>query len=294
MTGQEATGLQTFETRTLNQTAGDGRAHFLSVVSGKGGVGKTNLVANLAVAAAGLRARVLIIDGDLGLANLDVLLGLAPLRTLADVLAGRCSVAEALVAGPRGVMLLPAASGRSDLAGLSRFELDRLLREIDAVASRFDLILIDAGAGVGAPVVALAAASARTLLLTTAEPTSLADAYATLKVLKRGVPGLRVELIVNEVTGELEARSAHSQLERMTKRFLKTEIFFRGFLPRDPHLMRAVARQRAVVEAFPTAASSRKFVELADQLLRTLRKQRAGISNGMEAVVARGESCTLD
>lgn len=243
------------------------KAAFVSVVSGKGGVGKTNLVANLAVAAAGFGARVLVVDGDLGLSNVDVLLGLAPPLNVADLLEGRCSFDEALIEGPRGIQVLPAASGRSDLPACRPDALAGLLIPLFEAIERFDLVLVDGGAGVGPSVITLAAACDRALLLVTRDPTSLADAYATLKVLAREAPSLPVEVLVNQVRGELEARAVHERLERVAGRFLGMRPPYLGYLPQDPRLAEAVTQQRAVVEAYPGAPSSEKIAQLARHLL---------------------------
>jgi len=239
----------------------------IAVVSGKGGVGKTNLVANVAVAAAGLGKRVLLVDGDLGLANVDVLLGLTAPYNAADVISGACRFEEALVMGPRGVFVLPAASGRSDLPSLRAAGMAALLVPLFAAAPHYDLVLVDAGAGIGSAVIALVAASDQALLLVTPEPTSLADAYATLKVLDREVEGLPVDVLVNQARDELHARDTHGRLERMARRFLHLSPRFLGWVPRDSRLREAVARQKAVVEAYPTASSSKQLIALARQLL---------------------------
>ncbi len=238
-----------------------------SVVSGKGGVGKTNVVVNLAVAAAGRGARVLVVDGDLGLANVDVLLGLAPERSVSDVLAGACSLEEALVEGPRGIRILPAASGRSGLAALAGGRLGRLVGQIWQAAADHDLVLVDAGAGIGPAVIGLAAACPRGLVVATPEPTSLADAYATWKVLTLGAPALRLQLLVTGAASELDARRTHDHVERMARRFLDVPVPFAGHLPHDLRLRAAVARQRAVVEAYPQADWSRHLHRVADSLL---------------------------
>ncbi len=240
----------------------------VGVVSGKGGVGKTNLVANVAVAASRLGGRVLVVDGDLGLANLDVLLGLAPRRTAADVLDGACALEDALVEGPHGIHLLPASSGRADLWTQRPRELARLLVPLFRAAQRYDLVLLDAGAGLGPVVVGLTLACHRAILVTTPEPTALTDAYATLKVLGREDPDLPIELLVNGAAGAREARRVHEGLERVTRRFLESSPPLIGFLPDDPRLAEAVASQRAVVEAHPDAPSSRALVGLAQRLLR--------------------------
>jgi flagellar biosynthesis protein FlhG len=244
------------------------RAQVVAAASGKGGVGKTNLVANLAVAAASLDARVLLVDGDLGLANVDVLLGLSPEKTVADVLSGACALEQALIDGPRGIRILAAASGRADLAALGERALRRLARLLRLAARRYDLVLVDIGAGVGPTVTGLAAACDRVLVVTNSEPTSLADAYATLKVLHRSLPELPTEVLVNAARNESEAHRTHQSLDRVAQRFLGARIPMRAFLPHDERLARAVAHQRAVVEMYPTAAISKRIVALAQSLLR--------------------------
>lgn len=264
-----ATEAGAFDAAEGSRTAGDRLdARCVAVVSGKGGVGKTNLAANLAVAAAGLGRRVLLVDGDLGLSNVDVLLGLVPDHCVADVVSGQRSLEEAFVTGPRGVQILPAASGRLDLAALAPSDLHALLRRIRRAASGFDLVIVDGGAGVGPTVVGLASICDPVWVVTTPEPTAMADAYATLKVLHQQDASRTFELVVNAAPDESAARSTHRQLTRVAERFLGHSIGWAGFLPTDRCLADAVARQRAVVEAYPSAASSRRLVELAAGLVR--------------------------
>jgi flagellar biosynthesis protein FlhG len=244
------------------------RPPFVGAISGKGGVGKTNLIANLAVAASGLGARVLLVDGDLGLANLDVLLGLVPTRCVSEVLTGQVPLDEVLVPGPRGVRLLPAASGRSDLAALDAAGLACLSARLEENAHRFDLVLVDIGAGVGPAALGLAALCDPILLVTNAEPTSLADAYATLKLLRRNPAAGRIELVVNSAADPAEGLRTHAQLARLAKRFLDDELPLHGVLPRDPRLAEAVTEQRTVVEAFPGSPASQGLVAMAARLLR--------------------------
>lgn len=239
----------------------------IAVLSGKGGVGKTNLVANVAIAASGLGAKVLVVDGDLGLANVDVLLGLTPERTAADVIDGHCSFQEALMRGPGGIHVLPAASGRSDLPAYRPDRLAGLLVPFFEAAPEYDLVLVDAGAGVGPAVITLAAACRQALLVVTGEPTSFTDAYATLKVLRREAPSLPVEVLVNHAATDDEARGVHERLVRVADRFLDVRPDYLGHLPGDPRLARAVAAQRAVVEIYPNAPSSRRLVAIARDLL---------------------------
>jgi len=245
--------------------------HLIAVFGGKGGVGKTNIATNLAIAAAGLEARVLLVDGDLGLANVDVLLGLTPRCTAADILAGESDFEDALLTGPHGIHVIPAASARMDLASSRPAQLTRLLAPLLAAGHRYDLVIVDIGSGVSAAALSLASVCDRALLVTTPEPTSITDAYGTLKVARGVAPQLPVELLVNIARDELQALAAHRQLEQVGERFLGHKIPMRGFLTRDSRLVEAVAAQRAVVEAFPTAVVSRQLTQLAAGLVNEVR-----------------------
>jgi len=247
----------------------------VGVVSGKGGVGKTNLVANVAIACRSMGARVLVVDGDLGLANVDVLLGLTPAWSAADVLAGACSLEAAIVEGPRGIHVLPAASGNAELAALRPRQLARLLVPLFRAKGHYDLVLLDAAAGLGPSVLGLAACCDRLILVTTPEPTSLADAYATLKVLGREPPRLPIDLIVNGVRNAADAKRTHERLCKLALRFLDWAPALLGHLPSDPRLAEAVIRQKAVVEAFPNARVSRELIRVAEHVLLASRTRLA-------------------
>jgi len=262
------------------QTPGQTLDNAMAVVSGKGGVGKTNLVANLAVAAAALDARVLAVDGDLGLANLDVLLGLLPRASVADLLSGEATLDDILVEGPRGLDLLPAHAGSQRLAAPDPLELEALVAAIGAVAPRYDLVLMDAGAGVGSSVVRLCGACRRLVLVTNPEPTSLADAYGVLKVLTGDPHAARphIDVLVNEVDDARDARDTYVALLELSRRYLGVEPGYLGHLPRDARLGEAVHAQRAVVELHPASASARRLIELAHRLLRETRAGRVGAS----------------
>lgn len=248
-------------------------ARMVAFVSGKGGVGKTHLAVSAALAAAGLGARVLLVDGDLGLANVDVLLGLPAGAGSRELLEGRARLDEVLHRGPRGVHILPAASARAELAALPRTEIARLAALLRRAAARFDLVLLDLGAGIGPVVLQLAALCGRAVVVATPEPTSLADAYAVVKLLHgqgRG-DGPELELVVNTAGSELEALETHDHLDRLARRFLGRGLRYRGHVPRDPRVPRAVALQRAVVEAAPTSPAARAIVRLAADLLQAVK-----------------------
>ncbi len=239
-------------------------SRLVSVVSGKGGVGKTSLSVNLAVAAARSGARVLLVDGDLGLANVDVLLGLLPRASAADVVSGSCRFEDAVLEGPAGLHVLPAASGRPDLLALRPSELSALILPLLASRHEYDLILVDAGAGIGTAVLSLAAASDQVLLVTSEEPTALADAYATLKVLGDETP---VSIVVNAAKNLRRARSTHAQLARMSERFLGSRPELATWLPVDARVGDAVSRQTPLVELHPLSPVATRIVELARALV---------------------------
>ncbi len=260
----------------------------IAVVSGKGGVGKTNVVANLAVAAAGLGARVLVVDGDVGLSNLDVLMGLCPERSVVDVMKRRCSFADALVRGPKGIHLLPAGSGRNDLRVFEAGGTARLVSLLATHGKEYDLILLDVGAGIGQVVVDLAARASRVLLVAMPEPTSFADAYATCKTLWAATPSLEIETLINCVNGPAEGRRVHEHLERMCARFLEESLGSFGVLDRDPRLLDAVSDQRLVIEAFPNARVSKQLAALAQGLVQHCRHR------GSEVLDSDSPLCVRD
>jgi len=235
----------------------------LSVTSGKGGVGKTNIVANLAYALTERGLRVLVLDADLGLGNIDVLLGLNPLYTLHDVLRGDATLEEVLISGPGGMRILPAPSGQVELTNLSEADRLRFLSAIDDLEEDVDVFLIDTGAGIASNVCFFNMAAQEVYVVTNPEPTALTDAYALIKVMSREYGEKSFKLIVNEVSGEREAVSIFSHLTAVCDRFLNIRLELAGFVPVDAKLTRAVRDQQLVAERYPEAISSRCIREVA-------------------------------
>jgi len=235
----------------------------LSVTSGKGGVGKTNIVANLAYALSERGLRVLVLDADLGLGNIDVLLGLNPLYTLHDVLRGDATLEEVLISGPGGMRILPAPSGQVELTNLSEADRLRFLSAIDDLQEEVDVFLIDTGAGIASNVCFFNMAAQEVYVVTNPEPTALTDAYALIKVMSREYGEKSFKLIVNEVSGEREAVSIFSHLTAVCDRFLNIRLELAGFVPVDAKLSRAVRDQQLVAERYPEAISSRCIREVA-------------------------------
>ncbi len=234
----------------------------IAVSSGKGGVGKTNIVANLAVAGAKQGAHVMIMDADLALGNLDVLLGLTPTHTLEDVIAGRQTLEDIVVDGPAGVRILPAASGEQDLTALGQAQQLHLQTQFLNLAMPPELLLIDCAAGISANVLYFSLVAHEVLVVVSPEPTSLTDAYALIKVLSTRYRQKRFRILTNMARNIREAKDVFRKLSKVTDRFLSVSLDFAGGVPLDEYLPMAVCQQKAVVEAFPKAPSSRAFSEL--------------------------------
>lgn len=240
----------------------------LAVTSGKGGVGKTNTVVNLACALGQMGRKVLIIDADLGLANVDVLLGLTPQYNINDVIQGNKSMAEVVVEGPKGVTILPAASGISELSDLGQDEKMMILQELDAFDTDADVVLIDTAAGISDMVLYFNIAAGERLVVATGEPTSLTDSYALIKVLFTRHGQDRFKLLVNNVADAKEAKGVYAKLSAAADRFLgPVSIQYMGFIPRDSSINKAVMQQRPALEVFPNSAASKGFRELAKRLM---------------------------
>lgn len=248
-----------------------GPAHYplvLAVTSGKGGVGKTNVVANLAVALSRMGKRVLIFDSDMGLGNVDLLLGLLPKYTLDHVLSGQKTLAEIMVHGPCGIRTLLSSSGVESLTAISPEQKLILLSELDRLQGQVDVLLIDTASGISSNVLYFSAAAQEIMVVASPEPASLNDAYAVMKVLSQRYGEKRFHLLVNQVRGEGEAQKVFRKLTRAADRFLDIVIDYAGYIPADDYLRMAVMEQRAVVEVFPLSRASRGFIRVAHRILQ--------------------------
>ncbi len=238
----------------------------IAVTSGKGGVGKTHVSANLAVLAAKAGRRVLLIDADLGLANADIVLGVCPTRHLGHLLDGSATPDEVLTEGPHGVRVLGASSGVQELTQLTDEQKLRLVSLFEAEEERFDLVLIDCGAGIGDNVLFFAGAAQEALLVVSPEPTSLSDAYATVKVLSARA-GVHAFSVIANQAADFQGRDVFRRLTQVTERFLTARLSYLGHVPRDENLQRAVQVQQPVVDLYPRSPASRALQTLADAIL---------------------------
>lgn len=238
----------------------------IAVASGKGGVGKTNVSVNLAVSLAHLGQRVLLLDADLGLANLDVMLGLHPKYNISHVLSGKRTLEEIILTGPAGVRIVPAASGIQRMAELSPAQHAGLIRAFSELSQTMDVLIIDTAAGISDSVVSFTKASQEVVIVVCDEPTSLTDAYALIKLLNREHGLFRFRIVANMVSNAREGRDLFNKLTRVTDKFLEVMLDFAGVVPYDEYLRKSVRKQRAVVEAFPRSKSSMAFKEMAKRV----------------------------
>ena len=251
------------------------RGRIIAVTSGKGGVGKTFLAANLAAALTARGERVLVLDADLGLANLDVILNLEPKLTLHDVFTGRCTLEEAMLPAPGGFTVLLAGSGLVEYSRLTQEVRVQLEDIVAKVAPRFDRILLDTGAGISDVVLYAVSLADEVLVLATPEPTSMTDAYATIKVLATQQQRRRIRLVVNQVSQAGEGRAIRNQLQLVVDRFvvpkiealdepLKLDLL--GEIPTDAGVRETVQKRRLLLETMPGAPAALALVGVAQRL----------------------------
>ena len=250
----------------------------MAIASGKGGVGKTNVVAGLAMSLAQLGQRVVVLDADFGLANLDILLGLTPIYTLEHVLRGEKLMEEILLDGPFGIKIIPASSGIQELTRLDASAELRLVQGLQRISQANDWLLIDTAAGIHDSVIKLLMAAQEVLLVTTPEPTALVDVYAMVKVVHLRDSSKPLWLLVNNAQGEEEAEETIEQLQAATKRFLGRELQVLGMVPTDPFILQSVRQQRGVVDLFPQAPASRAIKRAARQLQEKISLQKDGFA----------------
>lgn len=240
----------------------------IAVASGKGGVGKTSVSINLSVALAQRGQRVLLLDTDLGLANVDVMLGMAPRHTLADLMAGRCTLEDTVMEGPDGLMVIPASSGKRHMTELTQQQHVGLVNAISQLEQHVDVMVVDNAAGIADSVLTFCQAAQDVIVVVCDDPASVTDAYALIKVLSRERGVERIQVLANQVHNDIEGRQLFEKLQRVTARFLDVTLGYLGCVPRDPWLRQAVQRQDPVVRAYPSAPSALAFRELAARVNR--------------------------
>jgi len=239
----------------------------IAVSSGKGGVGKTNFVANLALYYAGMNKKVLIMDADLGLSNIDVILGITPRYNLKHVLNGSKTLKEIVAEGPMGIKIIPASSGVRELTRLTDTQRLKLLSELEHFDIPADVILIDTGAGISDNVLFFCSSAQETIVVVTPEPTSIADAYALIKVLSRDFGEKCFRILVNTARSEKEAFDTFRKLALVADRFLSLSIDYLGYLPFEPSVKDAIIAQKGYISIYPNGSFAKKIALVANKLL---------------------------
>ena len=238
----------------------------ITVASGKGGVGKTNVTVNLAIALAGQGKKVTIMDADLGLANIDVMLGLHSDKNLSNVMNGECDLEEILIDGPAGIKIIPASSGVKDMAEMSPSQHAGLVSAFSELTHDIDVLLVDTAAGISDSVVSFARAAQEVLIVVCDEPASITDAYALIKLLSREQNIFKFHVLANMVSGPQQGREVYDKLSRVSERFLDVALDYIGHVPYDEHLQKAIKRQKSVVEVFPRSRSAQAFQTLSKKV----------------------------
>jgi flagellar biosynthesis protein FlhG len=254
------------------------RARVLAVASGKGGVGKTNLAVNLAIALSAAGRRVLLVDADLGLANVDLVLGLRPRGDLGHVLAGRLALEDIVQEGPAGIRWIPGASHMPAISRISQKRREALLDRLTALETEHDFVILDAPAGVGQGVLHLARQADELLLVTTPEPPAMMDAYALLKALAAAEAGAmgQVRLIVNMVAHRRDGQAVWRRMADTSRQFLGIQVGFLGSVFCDGHVGRAVQRQEPLLLAYPHSQAAWCIKRLSGAVLEGLEAPETG------------------
>jgi len=254
-----------------NQSLPKRRVRVIAVTSGKGGVGKTHISVNLACCLSKLKRKVLMLDADVGLANIDVILGLAPQYNLYHVLRGEKTIREIMVEGPGGVLILPAASGIQEMTNLSQGNRLTLIDEIKTLQDRVDFMLIDTGAGIASHVMYFNMAAQEIIVVTTPEPTAITDAYALIKVLHQQHAKEHFRLLINMVKSEQEAKEVFTRLNQATNHFLNISVEYLGYVLHDERISEAIRKQQPFVSLFPTAPATKCLQNLAAKIVKEKR-----------------------
>ena len=254
-----------------------GRARIIAVTSGKGGVGKTSTSVNLALCLAAKGSKVALIDADLGLANVEVLLGLNSLYNLQHVIDGEKSITQILVRGPGGIHVVPGSSGLAKLADLSEAARANILNGLEELQARFDFIIIDTMAGIGLNAVAFVVAADEVILVTTPEPSSIVDAYAMIKTIHNKRDDAVIRLLVNMVLNSKQASAVSGKLSGVTQQYLGRSLSYLGYLPRDPHVSQAVMQSAPFSTRYPQAPVTKCLQDIA---MRVISQRAAAQHSG--------------
>lgn len=264
MLNDQAAGLRAMQSGQMQNAKPAGNpVRVIAVASGKGGVGKTNVSVNLGVSLSKMGQRVLLMDADMGLANVDIMLGLQTRYNLAHVLDGEKTLKEVIVEGPAGLKIIPAASGVRRMAQLTAMENAGIINAFSELNGELDVLIIDTAAGIADSVVSFCRASQEVVVVVTDEPASITDAYALVKVLSRDYQVSRFRLLANMSRSEQHGRQLYEKFSRVCEQFLDVSLDYLGTVPYDNDLREAVQRQVPVTISKPNSAAAKSFKEMA-------------------------------
>jgi len=238
----------------------------IAVTGGKGGVGKSNVAVNLAVALSQLNHKVMLLDADLGLANVDIMLGLKTKQNLADVLEGKCELKDIVLQGPHGLQIVPASSGTKNMAELSSVQHAGIIQAFSDIGKDIDYLIIDTAAGITDMVVNFIQAAQDVLAVVCDEPTSITDAYALMKVLNRDHKIVRFHVLANMVKTSQEGRDLFATLSSVCNRFLDVTLNYLGSIPFDDNVRNSVRKQKPLLDAFPRSPAAIAIKSLAKKV----------------------------
>lgn len=259
----------------------------ISVTGGKGGVGKSTISVNLAISLAKMQKKVLLFDADLGLANIDVMLGLNPQKTIHDFISGQCSLDDVCVTGPHGIKIIPAASGIQRMAELSSLESGELIRSFSSLTSEFDIMLVDTAAGISNQVIDFTHASQDIMVVICNDPASLTDSYAVIKILHQKYQRQRFGIIVNKAKSMQEAYDVFSKFQSAAGKFIHVSMNYLGYVPQDDCIFLSTRERKAVVDRFPSASSAIAFNQIGHGLLhwQDEKKLTGGVQFFLEKII---------
>lgn len=253
-------------------------SNIIAVSSGKGGVGKTNIVANLAYALIKKGKKVVVFDADFGLANIDIILGIAPKYNLKDVISGEKNLSDIIVKMPNGLTIIPGSQGIEEIANLDVSEKKKSLIECMRLREKTDYLLVDTSAGIHKNVIDMIIASGRLVVVTTPEPTSITDAYSLIKIILKKQPAKDISLLVNNVKNQKEGGEIFDKLNGVMKKFLTRDIDYFGYLVYDNIVESSVRKQKPFYESAPHSHAAKCIEKLAERLVGNSNKETAGTS----------------
>ena len=269
----------------------------ITVTSGKGGVGKSNLAVNIAIAMGRAGKRVIILDADFGLANIEVMLGIRPKYNLADLMFKGKQITDIITEGPENVSFISGGSGIQELTNLTKEQVINFSSKLEELDRRADVIIVDTGAGISGNVMEFVMSSAEVILVATPEPTSMTDAYAVLKTLDRqpefAREHCRIKLVANRVSNEKMGKELYEKLSLVAEKFLNLSLEYIGSVPTDMNINKAVMKQKPITIAFPMSPASRAIEEISKKVLYTGEEEKKKRKTGLASLFAETIRRTL-